>query len=434
MKKKVINIRVFYLLFCVFIFFTISCDKKTKIVKHKKIRAVEYMVVISKKIKKSIIARGIINPNQQADLAFRISGIVEKKLSNLGKEVKEKEILATLESEDFELQLLKASENKTLSLSNLTRIKAKARPEEVNVAKAKLIAARKAYDFAEENYKRQIGLKKLNILSNLALEKLKTDFEVKEENVEIALQQLRLLNKGSRTEDISQATQQVALLNIEVKIAQQNLKYINLLAPFPGIVSLYKIDKGEFAIPGKIVVSVQDLYKVKLKISVSEKQILQIKPKQKVKIFIDALQKKPFYGYVSYAAYSSDVASRTFPVEIIMKNKDLKIRAGMFARANIFTEGVEDVMLVPPNCILKDFEGNYVYVLANNPNNLNESKVLHRRVVIGKLIGEFVTIESGLSPREGVVISGHHYISDNEKVKCHVYSAKSTLGLQKEKQ
>ncbi|WP_372367154.1 efflux RND transporter periplasmic adaptor subunit [Candidatus Uabimicrobium sp. HlEnr_7] len=397
-----------------------SCERKEKKIPTPKIRTVECLSIVSHRTEEIITAQGIIHPYQQADLAFRLSSTVVDTSSYLGEKVEKDKILAILEKNDFKLQLLRAVENKKLAQANLARIKAKARPEKINAAKAKLDAAHRAHDFAQKFYKSQIRLKNSQILSPLELDRLKTDSLVKEKNVQVAEQELIFLENGSRVEDIEFAHRQVAVSDAEVKIAQQNIEYMSMKSPFAGIVSSYNLDKGEFVIPGKVVVSVHDLYKVKLKISVSEKQISHITTGQKVQVHLDALQQKTFTGIVSYAAYSADSVSRTFSVEIIIDNPDLKIRSGMFATANIFIKNVREIILIPPKSILKDFDGDYVYVLSDDPNKTKNIKVVHRRILVDKLKGQSAIVQSGLKQDEWLVISGHHYISDNEVVNCHI--------------
>ena len=86
------------------------------------------------------------------------------------------------------------------------------------------------------------------------------------------------------------------------------------------------------------------------------------------------------------------------------------IRPGGFAEARI-TAGSTTAPMLPQSAVLSDDAGNYVYVV----NSKNE--VERRNIKIGSVNDTGVTIESGLSGSEAVVVSAGPFLSPGQKVK-----------------
>jgi RND family efflux transporter MFP subunit len=85
------------------------------------------------------------------------------------------------------------------------------------------------------------------------------------------------------------------------------------------------------------------------------------------------------------------------------------MRPGGFAQAKI-TAGSADAPLLPQSAVLSDDKGNYVYII----NGKNE--VERRDVQIGNVNDAGVTIASGLSGNESVVLSAGPFLNPGQKV------------------
>jgi len=86
------------------------------------------------------------------------------------------------------------------------------------------------------------------------------------------------------------------------------------------------------------------------------------------------------------------------------------MRPGGFAEVRI-TAGTTSAPLLPQSAVLSDDQGNYVYVI----NGKNE--VERRNIQIGTVNDNGVTIASGLSGNESVVLSAGPFLNPGQKVK-----------------
>jgi len=85
------------------------------------------------------------------------------------------------------------------------------------------------------------------------------------------------------------------------------------------------------------------------------------------------------------------------------------MRPGGFAQARI-TAGTADAPLLPQSAVLSDDKGNYVYVIDA------KNEVERRDVQIGNVNDAGVTIASGLSGNESVVLSAGPFLNPGQKV------------------
>lgn len=88
---------------------------------------------------------------------------------------------------------------------------------------------------------------------------------------------------------------------------------------------------------------------------------------------------------------------------------DLALRPGGFAEAKI-VGGVADVPLLPQSAVQSDAKGEFVYIVGN------DNKVVRRAVKVGDVGDTGVTILSGLSGSERVVLSAGAFLNPGETV------------------
>ena len=89
---------------------------------------------------------------------------------------------------------------------------------------------------------------------------------------------------------------------------------------------------------------------------------------------------------------------------------NVALRPGGFASANI-TSGVADAPLLPESAVQSDARGNYVYIISG------ANKAERRDIKVGSVTNNGVTILSGLSGQEQVILSAGAFLNAGETVK-----------------
>ena len=140
--------------------------------------------------------------------------------------------------------------------------------------------------------------------------------------------------------------------------AKIDLKNSIITSPIDGVVLTRSIDAGQtvaasFSTPELFVIA-ENLEKMKLIVNVSEADVGKVKENQKVKFTVDTFPDDTFTSTiyrVNKGATESDDSIVSYETTIYIDNKDLKLRSGMSATADIETDSAQNVMLIPVSAL-----------------------------------------------------------------------------------
>ena len=140
--------------------------------------------------------------------------------------------------------------------------------------------------------------------------------------------------------------------------AKIDLKNSIITSPIDGVVLTRSIDAGQtvaasFSTPELFVIA-ENLEKMKLVVNVSEADVGKVKENQKVKFTVDTFPDDTFTSTiyrVNKGATESDDSIVSYETTIYVDNKDLKLRSGMSATADIETDSAQNVMLIPVSAL-----------------------------------------------------------------------------------
>ncbi len=211
----------------------------------------------------------------------------------------------------------------------------------------------------------------------------------------------------------SQANFEAITLAYEVsKKSYANLLENTILtSPISGIITARNYDEGDMYAMAQPLFVVQNITPVKMLINISESNYSKVKKGMEVELAADAFPGETFKGKVNLVYPTIDPRSHTFPVEIIVDNKDEKLRPGMFTRVTI-NYGDNYRVVVPDNAVLKQVgaDDKYVYVLND------DNTVTYTVVKLGSRMGDRYEIISGLNDGDIVVTSGQTRLKNNIEV------------------
>jgi Cu(I)/Ag(I) efflux system membrane fusion protein len=111
--------------------------------------------------------------------------------------------------------------------------------------------------------------------------------------------------------------------------------HITIRAPHGGIVTKKKVRLGMYVKTGQELFEVVNLDQVWVELLAFERDLPLLQFGQKVEVRVDALPGKLFEGRISLLDPEIDSRTRTLPLRVVLKNQDLKMRPGMFARASV---------------------------------------------------------------------------------------------------
>jgi len=216
-------------------------------------------------------------------------------------------------------------------------------------------------------------------------------------------------DKAVTATELAKARLTLAESNLE--LAQINLRESTIISPIDGIVTAKHIDEGNLIRAGDRIATVADMKIVKVIVAVAEKYGADIAVGMSAKIKVDAFGEKVFTTRV-YSIYPAlDAETHMMQVEIRLKNDELLLKPGTFAKVTLITSRKDDVVVIPRDVVLggRIDDKPYVYVV--------EDKIGHKRFVkLGITQADKFEITEGLRAGEILVVNGMNYLADGMSV------------------
>lgn len=355
--KKLIGLVVVVLLFS-----NISCKEKEK--KKKVLRPVKYQTVYARGGEKTRTFSGIVQPEVESKISFKVPGTLKKLFVKVGDKVKKGELIAELDNSDYKLQAERAE-------AGLQQAKAQARN------------ASSIYD----------RVRALYINNNAS----RNDLD------------------GARAAHES-ANAMVRSVEKQLELALKQLSYTRLNAPVDGEIAALPSEINENVAAGMPIAILNSAGKKEVKVSIPEQLITLIHVGDSVTVSFETINKN-FEGTITEVGVASVGYNTTFPVTVLINENIKEIRSGMVAEISFHFKNNDkrDVFIIPSHGVIDDQTGTFVFVVKDNKNGTGIVK--KRFVTIGNLTNDGIEILSGLKDGDNVVTAGLSELEDNMKVK-----------------
>jgi RND family efflux transporter MFP subunit len=143
---------------------------------------------------------------------------------------------------------------------------------------------------------------------------------------------------------------------------------------------------------------------------------------QSLDVTTEAFPGTTFAGRVTAIAPQADAESRVFNVEVTIRNRDGRLRAGMIGTVDVPTDAGDPraepaAASVPLAAVVRSEADSDRYAVFVVESSGDEHVVRARPVTLGAAVGDGVTVTSGLRPGERVVVMGATLVADGEAVR-----------------
>lgn len=159
------------------------------------------------------------------------------------------------------------------------------------------------------------------------------------------------------------------------------------------------------------VASVGDLTDLQVQVYVSEREIAAIQTGLDALVTFDAYPAIVFNAVTTEISPVLNRSSRTMEVKLSIKEKDNRIKSGMFASVKLITEVLENVFSISTVCLIESTNQSYVYVIDNS------GQAYKQIVETGLRIDGQIQIIAGLNSGDRVVNRGQGMIQDGSTVR-----------------
>lgn len=170
-------------------------------------------------------------------------------------------------------------------------------------------------------------------------------------------------------QSLDAATGRLEVARAELERTETLLRYANLSAPFPAIVTARFVDPGAFVPAGiaggaSAVVTLADTTVLRALIPVPEAEAHLIAPGQAVRISVEGMT-NIFTAAVSRHPGAVDETTRSLAVEADLPNTTGTLRPGLFITGRIGLEQHKATLLVPTDAVLTEKTSSFVFRIEN---------------------------------------------------------------------
>jgi RND family efflux transporter MFP subunit len=221
-----------------------------------------------------------------------------------------------------------------------------------------------------------------------------------------------LFKEGGVTEkelEIARRNALDARLNYESAVLRAGK--LRLKAPISGyIANLRSASEGTRINAGFVLCTIMEYSTTLVTVNLPNTDLGRVQAGQKVIITNYALEGKTFEGVVMTIDPAIDERTRTFAVTIEVENPNLRLRPGMFVKADIVVESREDAIVIPKTSIVTRNNKPVVYVVEG-------ASAQEREVRTGVETREEIEILEGIADNEQLVVQGQATLRDKSKVR-----------------
>lgn len=355
-------------------------------------------------------AHGTLTPNREVRLSPKVSGRVAMVGVDVGDAIESGQLLLSLEKDELEINVVQAEAALMAAQANLARLQAGARPEEIEQARAQVTQAASNLEQARLQLARISSLVESGAVTQAQLEQAQSHFEVAEAAHTAAVNQLKIVEQGSRPEDVRAVEAQVVQAEAGLSLARLQLSHAELTSPMAGIVADRYVEPGDMIGAGTPAFRIVQVDPIVVRVELGGRDIVRVRPGVEATLTLDAFPYQSFTGRVSAVESVASPQSRLFGVKIEVPNPDGLLKSGMSARVRLAVDTRTGVVAVPDQAIqIADGEA-FVYVVEQGLAN-------RRAVKVGLSGGGWTEIVEGLEPGQHVVVSGLSAIADGARVR-----------------
>lgn len=177
-----------------------------------------------------------------------------------------------------------------------------------------------------------------------------------------------------------------------------------------GIILSIFVKSGERVDSLTSLISIMDVDTLRATIDIYERDLRFVEEGQEVILKTSAYPENKFYGKVVYISPQVNDQTQSIKVRVDVENPKHLLRLGMFVYGDLIYSLNQGSVLTVPTLAIQELNGEDIVFVSE------EGKLELREVILGRNVGRYTEIKSGLSLGERVVTQGSFYLK-SEKAK-----------------
>lgn len=282
-----------------------------------------------------LFVRGIVSTDDarlaghMVDISPQVGGRLAKVLVGEGDHVKKGQLLFAIDKSDLQASVDRAKAAVSTAEAGVELVRDRLqkavhgpRKEQIMAARAATQRARVALDLAKTDRDREQRLFSQKATTKVALDRSQAKYQAATQALSEASHQLRLLEEGTRSEDIEAAHTAVKVAEAKLDqaraglgAAQIALSHATATAPFAGVVVRRWLNPGVTVSPGRPVLTLFNPATLRVDANIEEKNLHEVAIGDKVDISIDAYPGVTLHGRVTQILRATNSQFSLVPAE-----------------------------------------------------------------------------------------------------------------------
>jgi len=316
-------------------------------------------------IRSVISTNGKVEPLQSFEAHAPVGTTIKKLLVKEGDRVRKGQLLAQLDDADARSQAARALAQVRASQAEVSAMERGGNREEVLTLEAQLVKSRNQRDTAQRNLE---ALKRPQQQGAASPgEVTQAEDQLAGAEADLKLVQQKQKERYSQPE-IAHVEAQQAEAQSAYAAAEDNLRQLNIRAPFDGIVYSLPVHQGAYVNPGDLVLQEADLSKVLVRAYVDEPDVGRLARGQRIDLTWDAVPGRTWQGSVSTIPSTVKLLGTRNVGETtcIVDNQDFKLLPNINVGVTIVTAEHPNALTMPREAIRLDDGKTFVYQIVNN--------------------------------------------------------------------
>jgi len=229
--------------------------------------------------------------------------------------------------------------------------------------------------------------------------------------------QERLWNKkiGSEIEYL-RAKNNKETLEKKLKTLREQHKLTQITSPINGTVDDILIKEGEMASAGRGAIRIVQLSQLKIKASLSENYISEVKKGDTVHVSLPVIDTE-FDLIIDAVSQVIDPDNRTFEIEIKIPPKEKGLKPNMLAVVTINDYTDPQALVVPQNIIQKTGAQKFLFTALENSGEWRAQKKI---VQTGVNQGDKIEVTEGIQEGDNIITFGFQNLADGQRLSVEI--------------
>ena len=307
-----------------------------------------YKIYKEKHSKKYLTLYGNVDI-REVNLSFRVAGLIKSMKYEEGGFVKNGETIATLDDSQYLDQLNEASAQVDVKKSELDKLLAGTRVEEVAQAKA-LVKEREA-TLANAQYHLDLNKKGLQtgVVAQQEFENSQKQLDEAQARLSSSREALLEALNGPVKEDIGTAKAGLKVADAKVSNIKKTVSYTSLIAPSDGTVLTRIKEPGSYVNAGEAVYSVSLTTPKWVQAYIDEKNLGKIRSGMSVTIKNDTYPDKTYTGTIGFISPTAEFTPKTVETPELRASLVYRFRVNVKDDANELRQGMPVTLEIKTN-------------------------------------------------------------------------------------